>query len=429
MIYGSMITAAAGWGGLLLTLEAARGATLSPRRMFLAGVLLGLAFYLFPSALFYLALALLLLVLMRHLLLFQELPALAAGGGGYLIGALPLLLARSAYGGGLAQTGNFFPHVEVSQYLQRLAGFFLRPPLFRHGPLEFSATLPIRSWTAFGGTALLPRSPWWGQSAIQDGGSGEGICPWRPTEKAGHGSGSAASLFASYSLEPRAGRRHYVIPVFPVFRLLAAWGLLLLFRWRKPIGWCALLLAALIEVPLLVDFARRDTATDWGMTVHGADVHALERFLREHDYRYVIAPYGIKWRLMFLSGESVKAAAHLFCFDRETDDNNEVVTRVNSGQVPLVIVLDQAFHWLTLARQHCPEGWFTIEDFLTSVGRAGVSFEREPIGDFVVFHRFSAPVRLPPLGETDTTGRAIRVFGPGAPGHAPARDGSAVPRD
>jgi hypothetical protein len=417
MINGSMTTMAAGWGGLLLTLEAARKATLSPRLLFLGGLLLGFALYLFPSALFYLALALVLLALMRHRRLIGELPALIAGLGGYLIGILPLLFARAAYGGGLASFGRNLPALEWSRYAHRLVGFFLRDlsSIFIADLWGFLTAIPPRSWAAFGGTALfaaialaLAGRPFRGWLECV-----RTSCPWRPTEEgwAWVWFGSIVLFAALYSLEPRAGMfPRYVIPVLPFFTLLAAWGGLSLFRLGKGAGWSALALVVALQIPLLVEFGRKDTTTDWGVAVHGADVHTLTRFLEDNGYTSVVAPYPIKWRLMFFSGERIKAAAHLFCMDREFADNAEVVARVNSGEVPLVIVVDREFRFADVGLYGCPPTWFVLTDFLASLTGGGVSFESAAIGDFVVFHRFSLPIQLPPPAEIETAGRSKRVI-------------------
>jgi hypothetical protein len=429
-INGTVTTMAAGWAGLLMTLEACRGARLSPRPLFLAGLLLGFAFYLFPSALYYLALALFLLALLRHRRLPGELPALAAGLGGYLVGVLPLLLARAAQGGGLTAFGRNLPALEWDGYARRLAGFFLRdlPSVHIVDLWEFFPAIPPRSWAAFGGAALLAAV-----ALVRAGRPFRGWreCvgssrPWQPTEEgwAWVWFGGIVLFALLYAVEPRAGMvPRYALPVVPFFTLLAAWGVLALFRRSRRAGWSALVFLVALQIPLLAEFGRKETTTDWNVTVHGADVHALTRYLEDRGYTAVVAPYPIKWRLMFFSGERIKAAAHLFCMDREFADNAEVAARINSGEAPLVFVVDREFRFADAGLYGCPPGWFDLQGFLAALAGEGITFESDAIGDFVVVHRFSRPLLLPPPAEFDTSGRSRRVIPPDA-APPPRRPGS-----
>lgn len=122
----------------------------------------------------------------------------------------------------------------------------------------------------------------------------------------------------------------------------------------------------------------------------------VARFLEEHNLTAVVAPYEIKWKLMFHTGHRIACASMVFGYDRENEYGAMALSRISQGEAPLVIVVDKALRLPQIPLQFNPQGVFDMEAFHAFLKRNDIQCQITPIGDYVVYHEFSRNFRLFP---------------------------------
>jgi hypothetical protein len=109
-----------------------------------------------------------------------------------------------------------------------------------------------------------------------------------------------------------------------------------------------------------------------------------------NNFQTVMAPYEIKWKLMFETRRKIVAAAYMFGFDREYKYNVEVIDRVNRRGMPLTWVFDREYKLPKIAQNFNPRSAFDVDAFHEFLRQQNITCRITPVGqDYIVYHDFS----------------------------------------
>jgi hypothetical protein len=426
LVNGGMTTLLTGWLGLHLFLHAYFPAKEKPAFVVLSGVCLGLAYYFFDYALYYLFAVILLWALKEKLQLWRRWKLPLGLMLGFFVGASPLLyynlthdfeniknlLSRTAQSnpspflGLLARTGAVFSHdlpaffsLDIDDFAPKISPIsYVSYGLFVFAVIYILVTMarPI---------FFLMRS----------------LFTRRVTTLARHErivyillllflylaiyTFSKTDL-AIYTFSKAGGTEaRHLAPLCPLIPIVLAWPIYHLGqRHLLP----AVMLAGLFagtQIYFLVLLARDKTTVEWRVVTHGEDIKALTKFLLDHNLTTVVTPYEIKWKLMFESRRKIVAAAYPFGFDRENKYNLEVIDRVNHQGFPLAIVFDKEYKLTKITPNFYPQGAFDLDGFHESLRKAHIGYRITPAGqDYIVYHDFSKAVMLAEPNNPPKTG-------------------------
>lgn len=405
-VNGSMTTGALGWLGLCLYNRSHRRETHASALLFLSALSLGLAYYSFDYALFYLFCILLLEALRGLRRFFDGWRGMAAFISGFNLGAMPLIvfnltndfanlknLTQRTVGGEAVAAPGFGAH---------LVGLFVHdlPAFFSVNIYDFADSISSASWIAYSlfiialaWSVWMSRGSW---SRVLHRAINHDHSESIPADR-----GAAFLLLFAlyvfiYAASSSAGQTpRYLIPFYPLIPILCASFVIdQLARSRRiAFGFAALFIAC--QFFFIVPLARETRTTEWNISTEGADIAKLAQFLEDRGLTTVLTPYEIKWKLMFESERRIACASYLFGFDRESDYNREVIDRVNRLGITPALVLDKEFKMAEIAKNFNPKGAFDLPRFMARLKDAGITYQQETVGDYVVMHGFSRSFAIP----------------------------------
>jgi 4-amino-4-deoxy-L-arabinose transferase-like glycosyltransferase len=319
-VNGSMTTMLFAWLGMYFFFSHYYGDRPRPGHLVLAGAALGFAVYCFDYALFNIA-AIAGLLLLRHRLgIFRQWKALAALVAGGVIGLSPIIIhdlnhhfeILSRYVG-LSGTRGPSPWSGAARRFLNLWIHDL-PAFFSTEIYDFPLRISGVSMLAY---ALFTMALLYMMIQLR-GPLLAGLRNLRQARTAG--SDREARMLcilylitlyvAIYSLSIRGGLApRYLLPLYPPIPIVIAWALLRLARtrpgWMKAFAVLFMATQAWFIVPLALD----QTTTEWRITTHGKDIRKIVNFLEKRGLTTVMAPYEIKWKLMFASNRRIICAA------------------------------------------------------------------------------------------------------------------------
>lgn len=413
LVSGGMTTWLFAWIGLYFFFENYYGEKPRLHHLLLAGAALGFAVYCYDYALFYVFGVIGLMALQCRLALWRRWREFATLGAGLVIGALPLIVFNFKYDFATvrrllnsAGSEQSFLTVFGSRIYGLLAYDF--PKSFNTEINTFVPRAPWPSWVcwftflaALAYVVIVNREPILRRAR----GLFARQAPAFPREERILCILYFFMLYAAiYCLTDYAGKSpRYVLNYYPFLPILFAWAILHLGRARRGLAiGCALLFMA-PQFWFVGRMATDKTVTEWNITMHGEDIKKVARFLEENRLTSVLAPYEIKWKLMFYSNHRIDAAAIVFGYDRENDYGQLALDRINQGRAPLAIVLDKERRLPDIPFLLDPKGIvvtpdliFDVNQFHTFLTESGIQCKLTTIGDFVVYHNFSRFFRIYP---------------------------------
>jgi hypothetical protein len=403
---GGMITLLLGWLGLYLFLHSYFAEKQKTLFIVFSGVAIGFSYYCFDYALYYFFAVMILWILKYSIHLWKKWKSLLLFICGFFVGAIPLVYynfmydfanikgllseaapASSPFLSALKRFGALFSHdlpaffsldiddfpLEISPISYLAYGLFLFAIIYTLAATARPLFYLLRGWLARRDIVLAPRD-----RIIY----------------------ILLLLFlylAIYSLSAAGGKAaRYLIPLTPLVPIVLAWPIYHLGRrYMIPAAMLAILFGG-IQLHFLIQLATNDTIVEWRIVTHGEDIKKLARFLRENNLTTVMAPYEVKWKLMFESQRKIIVASYMFGFDREHKYNKEVIDRVNRQAVPLAVVFDKEYKLPKIALNFNPKGAFDLEGFHRFLRQHQINYRITPVGqDYIVYHSFSKPFSLP----------------------------------
>ncbi|MBI1784645.1 glycosyltransferase family 39 protein [Candidatus Sumerlaeota bacterium] len=374
----------------------------------LAGVALGFGYYCFDYALFFLFGALFFWALKEKFEIWRQWKSILSFMAGYIAGASPLLYHNFTHN--WANFRNLFNRTAEPNAQPILISFFVKfarllshdlPSFFSVDIYDFSREISPVSYVAH---AVFVISAIFLVAAL-----------WRPlfefaasclrlhTPALGKQERIIYVAFLSliymtiYSVSSSGGRApRYLLPLYPLIPVMIAWTALELFRRFRPAAFALLAVYGITQFYFIAKLAADKTTTEWYVTTHGADIKELADYLEKNNLTTIIAPYEVKWKVMFASNRKVVCASHMFGYDREVKYNLEVIDRVNRQGLPFAFVSDKDYKLPRIALNFNPRGAFDMEGFQRFLQANGILYEITRVGrDYVVWHNFSKHFNIP----------------------------------
>jgi len=406
-VNGGMTTSLLGWLGIGFFFEYCFDTGSATIRryvaMTLSGIALGLAYYGFDYALFYLAGVLLLWSLRAGLRLWKEWRAGLLFVAGFSIGASPLIYFNlrhnfinftSLFSRGAARSTSFprrffgfFTHDLPASFSVDIYDFPPKISLVSYlGYLLFGIAFLYALWLSLpevirlarairvGETDLLPRRP-------------PIICIFP----------FLLVFFVFYTASHVGGAAtRYLLPLNPFLLVILAWSCTWVWRRFPMVAIGFLTLFAGSQAYFMPGFIRDKSTVEWKISVQGESIKELANFLLDRNITCVMTPYEIKWKLMFETSRKILCVSDVFGFDREIESNTEVRRRVDEEHMPLAIVFDQEYKYVEVVRHFRPEAEFPLVEFFQWLKDRGIRFEKALIGkDYVVYYNFSESFPIP----------------------------------
>lgn len=390
-VNGSMTTMLFAWLGLWAFFSHFYGDRPRPGMLVLAGAGLGFAVYCFDYALLY-VMAVGCLLLYRH----RRVPGrgwrdFALLGAGLAAGAAPLIIYNLTHH--FANLEHFLspqgytkpPFLPAFVYRFKMLFIHDLPAFFSDQIYDFPDRISWLSYLAW--IVFIPALLALARRA------------WRPAPGRERRILCFLFLFALYTLVYCASffgglAARYLLPFYPTIPIIAAWAVMELARRSPRLAALGLALFMVPQFWFLGVLARDTTTTEHDITTHGADVARVVQFLDDHQISTILAPYEIKWKLMFASNRRILCAADFFGYDREKTYNRQVRERINNQNAPFALVLDKDLAFLRLAQGYFPDTAFDLDRFLAMIKQSEITYQVTTVGDYVVYHGFSKPIKF-----------------------------------
>ncbi len=388
-----------------LALPALCGERVRARRWFLAGAVGGFAFYVFGLIAPTLIALGILCAAARPGIRRALLPVL----GGFAVGAAPLIYDNVAHGYvnlrhllTPASAGGAAGLVRLGRNLARFVAHDL-PAFFSPWIDDFVPRIPPDAWAAAIATFLLAaaaavrsRSDWrrWLNRAL------------RPADNAAPGPALAPLLFVVVYLVVYSGSRfagqtpRYLFGLYPLLAVLAASGAAgLVAGPSRPGRVAGALLAALLAVVGIGRAAllpRPSQLREYKVVSSGESVPALLDLLRREKIDVIFATPPIKWKVLWEGRGEVLAATLFFPQEdwyRYSSFENEALGRAAYDHRPAAIVTHARFAYESfLPSMVLPSLLASRAVWEGALAQRRIAYRCEPVGDYLVYHGFSANV-------------------------------------
>jgi 4-amino-4-deoxy-L-arabinose transferase-like glycosyltransferase len=382
---------------------------LSSRRWLLLGAVAGFAFYLFGL------IAPAIVTVGAFLLAARAMTwrSLAATGGGFLLGAAPIVyenvrhrfvnvrhLLSSPEGDGVVARLR-----DVVAHVARLITHDL-PAFFTPWIDDFVTEIPPDAWALFAATSMLgvahvvaTRDRWrvaWRCAFMRRDAerTQPHLAPLLPiVYVAIYALLYAASRFAGVT--PR-----YLLALYPMLAILAANGAAALIRSparaRRLVGWTLACAVAAIGLARAALFIGPATTREYNVATRGESVPAMIALLERENARVVFATPPIKWKILWEGRERILAATHFLPQEdwfRRPQLEQDALERAAWGDEPAAFVTHADFAyeraWGTNEVRSLLASRERWEDALAA---RRVTYRRERAGDYLVYWAFSKNV-------------------------------------
>jgi 4-amino-4-deoxy-L-arabinose transferase-like glycosyltransferase len=409
-MFFSMLLAFIAWPALAGPREgdAVSEPRLSTRRWLLLGAVAGFAFYVFGL------IAPAIVTLGAFLLAARAVTrrSLAAMGGGFLLGAAPIIYENVRHRfvnvrhllSSPGSDGVVGRLRDVAAHVARLLTHDL-PAFFTPWIDDFVTEIPLYAWVLCAATSALCVVH---VLATRD--------RWRPAWRAIARRGAERTQVDLTPLLPivyvaiyallYAGSRfagvtpRYLLALYPMLAILAASGAAWLIRSparaRRLAGWtlaCAIGVLGLAHAGLFIGPA---TTREYNVETRGESVPALIALLERESVGVVFATPPIKWKILWEGRERILAATHFLPQEdwfRRPQLEQDAIERAAWGDEPAAFVTHAAFAyeraWGTNEVRSLLASRERWEDALAA---RGVTYRRERAGDYFVYWGFSKNV-------------------------------------
>ncbi len=404
---GAMFALSFGWAGLYFFFHFLFSSKTEKLKLFLSALMMGLAFYCYEWALFFIISALFFWLLKaKKQMIIKQWPLLLLFLAGLAAGAFRFIQ--------YSVKSDFRNLKMMESFLQKTTGtpetiwtkakaFIAHdlPALFSHNLYEFPETIPSEAKAAF--VIFLVCLTYTIIKIFKKSGQKPSDFIFSDPAKSNKQTRIRYLLMMSllyaalYILSTGAGKApRYLLPLSPLITPPIAAALLYSRKKTKIIFTALLIIFAAVQIFAAGKFMKEETIEEWNIKTKGPSIKKLATFLEKIDLTTVIAPYEIKWKLMFETNRKIVCASYLFGYDREHRYNAEVINRVNQKKQPLAAIFHKNYEFAKIMMRFNPQNAFDIKGFHDFLNRENIKYKKRLIDNqYLVYYDFSKLFKIP----------------------------------